>query len=98
MASSAITFCKSQSASGTFMGNQPFVGGRGVLVISASTMPTAANLQVFNFDGVAANVNSAAITASGVFAYDLPAGLYQFVMSGGSPSNVSAQIITIPYP
>ena len=74
-----------------------WTGGRGCLVIQATTYPTVCKLQLAAQNGVFVNVDPSDFSANGVYAYDLPAGTYKLSMSGGTVAGVYAKLVSIPF-
>jgi len=72
-----------------------YKGGRGVLVITATTYPTSTILQYIGKSG--ALINLVTVLANGIYAFDLPAGQYQLFMSGGVASAVYADLVSVRY-
>jgi len=76
---------------------QEFVGGRAALVVTATSFPTALNLQLEHVDGTWVNINSSTINANGVYNYDLPQGRYRMFLNGGSAAGLYASLSKVKY-
>lgn len=74
-----------------------YSGGRSVLVVQATTYPTTLSFQYKGPDGNPITLNGSTINADGVTAYDLPAGEYRMLSSGGSPTDMYAVISRVVY-
>ena len=92
MASKGVTLLSNASATGSWV---VWHGGRTSLV-TFGTLPTTYKIQLLGKDGTTA-VDVATITAAGLTSYDLPPGQYRMSISGGSPSGLYADLISIPY-
>lgn len=72
-----------------------YKGGRGVLVITATTYPTTTTLQYIPRSGVP--INLVTVVGNGIYPFDLPAGQYQLFMAGGVAANVYADLVSVRY-
>lgn len=72
-----------------------YKGGRGVLVITATVFPTTTKLQFIPRSGTAIDVVT--VTTNGIYPFDLPNGQYQLFMSGGTATNVYADLVAVRY-
>ena len=76
---------------------KPFNGGRTVLSVVATSFPTTLQLQFLGPDGLTAVSLGANIVANGFTSFDLPAGSYRMILTGGTATAVYATISTVPY-
>lgn len=95
MAQKAVILCSNISA----VADQPAVyyqGGRGVLIVEASTYATTCQLQTQSLSGKWVLIGTA-FTADGAQAIDLPAGMYRVHLTGGSVSALYASLVSVAY-
>lgn len=72
-----------------------YKGGRGALVISATTFPTTTILQYIGRGGVAINVVT--VLGNGFYILDLPPGQYRLFMNAGAATAVNADLVSVRY-
>lgn len=70
-------------------------GGRGQLVITATTYPTTTKLQLLANGGV--TIDYVTVVGNGAYAADFPAGQYQLSMSGEAVAAMYADLVSVRY-
>lgn len=73
-------------------------GGRSALVLVAGAYGTTVKLQLKGPDGTSTiDINATTYSANQVTAYDLPAGEYRLHITGGTTTDLYANLVSIPY-
>ncbi len=73
-------------------------GGRSSLIVSGTVYPATLNLELLGPDGATPiTMNASNITQNQTLSLDLPAGNYRMLLSGGSPSGIYANLVSVPY-
>lgn len=72
-----------------------FLGGKGVLIVEATTYPTTCILQTQSRSTKWVNVGSN-ISSDGLYSLDLPAGMYRIHMAGGAVAAFYATLVSVP--
>lgn len=72
-------------------------GGRTAIVIEAAAYGTTVKLQIMGPNGTYIDINATTYSANQVTAYDLPAGTYRMHITGGTTTDLYANLVSIPY-
>lgn len=72
------------------------VGGKYALVLEAAAYGTTINLQTQGANGTWININATTYSANQVTIYDLPAGQYRMHITGGTTTDLYANLVRVP--
>lgn len=73
------------------------IGGRYVLVLEAGAYGTTVKLQVQGPNGSWIDMNATTYSANQITAYDLPSGQVRMHITGGTTTDLYANLCRVPY-